>query len=161
MRAIRSGFGALFVSYLIALVLMVMPMPGALDAYRPDWLSLVLLYWLIALPHRVSMGTLLVLGLCTDILLGSTFGVHAVGLLVMGYIAARNFQRIRNFSMLQQMVVIGVLIAIKRLVVFQIEQVLNDAEFVPQYLWPVFTSAIMWLWLFHLLRKVRRNFRIV
>lgn len=161
MRVLKRGFGVLLITYILALVLMVMPMPAAMDAFRPDWLSLVLLYWLIALPHRVSMGTVLVLGLIADILLGSTFGIHAVGLLVMGYFAARHFQKIRNFSLSQQAIIVAGLILIKRLVVYGIEHFLNDALFVSSYLLPVLTSAIIWPWIFLLLRRVRRNFRIL
>jgi len=160
MPLIKRGFGILLITYILALVLMVMPMPSAIDPFRPDWLSLVLIYWLIALPHRVSMGTLLVLGLVTDILLGSTFGIHAIALLVMGYVAARNFQRIRNFSLSQQAVIIAVLVLLKRFVVFMLEYFLNNAQFVASYMLPVITSAIIWPWIFLLLRKVRRNFKL-
>ncbi|RUO66110.1 rod shape-determining protein MreD [Pseudidiomarina planktonica] len=160
MRMIKGGFGTLLVTYLLALVLMVMPMPAALDPFRPDWLALVLLYWMIALPHRVSMGTALVLGVVSDILLGSTFGIHATGLIVMGYFASRHFQKIRNFSLSQQALIVAILILLKRTIVFQVEHFLNDAQFMASYMLPVITSAIIWPWLFLLLRKVRRNFRV-
>jgi len=160
MRMIKSGFGTLLTTYLLALVLMVMPMPAAIDAFRPDWLTLVLIYWAIALPHRISMGTALVLGVTADILLGSTFGIQATGLIVVTYLAARNFQKIRNFSLSQQAIIVAVLILVKRVVVFQVEHFLNDAQFMASYLLPVLTSAIIWPWLFLLLRKVRRNFRV-
>ena len=140
--------------------LLVMPMPATFDVCRPDWVTLVMLYWIIALPHRVSIGTALILGVLSDVLLGSIVGVHALGMVVVAYLAARNFQRLRNFALIQQAVVIAVLILLKRFIVFEANVFLHDAEFTLSYFWPVLTSAVFWLWVFPLLRKVRRQFGV-
>ena len=160
MKVVKPGIVTLLVTYVIALTLMVMPMPATFDVFRPDWVTLVMLYWIIALPHRVSIGTALILGVLSDVLLGSIVGVHALGMVVVAYLAARNFQRIRNFALIQQAVVIAVLILLKRFIVFEANVFLHDAEFTFSYFWPVLTSAVFWLWVFPLLRKVRRQFGV-
>ncbi|NQZ03266.1 MULTISPECIES: rod shape-determining protein MreD [unclassified Idiomarina] len=157
----KHGLLPLVLTYLVAMILMVMPMPASIDVYRPDWVTLVLLYWIIALPHRVSIGTALVLGVLTDILLGSVLGVHALGMVVVSYFAARHFQRIRNFSLPQQVILIAFLVLIKRLIVFQANVFIHDAQFTSTYFWPALTSALFWFWLFPLLRKIRRRFGVV
>ncbi|MCJ8316724.1 rod shape-determining protein MreD [Idiomarina sp.] len=160
MKVVKPGIVTLLVTYIIALTLMVMPMPATFDVFRPDWVTLVMLYWIIALPHRVSIGTALILGVLSDVLLGSVVGVHALGMVVVAYLAARNFQRLRNFALIQQAVVIAVLILLKRFIVFEANVFLHDAEFTLSYFWPVLTSAVFWLWVFPLLRKVRRQFGV-
>lgn len=160
MRVVKPGIVTLLVTYIIALTLMVMPMPATFDVFRPDWVTLVMLYWIIALPHRVSIGTAVILGVLSDVLLGSIVGVHALGMVAVAYLAARNFQRIRNFALIQQAVVIAVLILLKRFIVFEANVFLHDAEFTLSYFWPVLTSAVFWLWVFPLLRKVRRQFGV-
>ena len=160
MKVVKPGIVTLLVTYVIALTLMVMPMPATFDVFRPDWVTLVMLYWVIALPHRVSIGTALILGVLSDVLLGSIVGVHALGMVVVAYLAARNFQRLRNFALIQQAVVIAVLILLKRFIVFEANVFLHDAEFTLSYFWPVLTSAVFWLWVFPLLRKVRRQFGV-
>ena len=160
MKVVKPGIVTLLVTYVIALTLMVMPMPATFDVFRPDWVTLVMLYWIIALPHRVSIGTALILGVLSDVLLGSVVGVHALGMVVVAYLAARNFQRLRNFALIQQAVVIAVLILLKRFIVFEANVFLHDAEFTLSYFWPVLTSAVFWLWVFPLLRKVRRQFGV-
>ncbi|ASG66588.1 rod shape-determining protein MreD [Idiomarina sp. X4] len=160
MKLLKPGIVTLLVTYVIALTLMVMPMPATFDVFRPDWVTLVMLYWVIALPHRVSIGTALILGVLSDVLLGSIVGVHALGMVVVAYLAARNFQRIRNFALIQQAVVIAVLILLKRFIIFEANVFLHDAEFTLSYFWPVLTSAVFWLWVFPLLRKVRRQFGV-
>ena len=154
---IKQGTVTLILTYLVALILMVMPMPVSVDIFRPDWVTLVLLYWVIALPHRVNMGTALVLGVLSDILLGSVLGVHALGMVVVTYFAARHFQRFRNFSLPQQALLIAFLIVLKRMIVFQANVFIHDAEFTGSYFWPALTSALFWLWLFPLLRKILRH----
>ena len=110
---LKHGTLTLIVTYLVALVLMVMPMPAAFDTFRPDWVTLVLLYWVLAIPHRVNMGTALILGVLSDILLGSVLGVHALGMVVVTYFVARHFQRFRNFSLPQQAILVAFLILLK------------------------------------------------
>tara|TARA_Y100001973_G_C5083980_1_gene273908 strand:- start:33 stop:515 length:483 start_codon:yes stop_codon:yes gene_type:complete len=157
---VKSGLLPLLFSYVIALVLTIMPIPAVLEPWRPDWVSIVLIYWLIAIPHRVGFGTVLVMGLLTDILMGSTFGVYATALVIIAYPTLRHFQRIRNYSLTQQLLVVGVLILIKRVIVYELEHVLNDAVFNLPYLYPVISSAIVWPWLFLILRRYRRRYLI-
>ncbi|RUO41821.1 rod shape-determining protein MreD [Pseudidiomarina aestuarii] len=157
---IKSGLPPLLLSYVVAMVLMVMPLPSMLEAWRPDWLSLLIIYWLLAIPHRVGVGTVLILGLLADILMGSVFGIYATALLIMAYPAIRHFQRIRNYSLTQQAIIVGMLILVKRAIVYELEHVLNDAVFQLPYLYPVLSSAIIWPWIYLILRQYRRRYAI-
>ncbi len=145
----------------LGLVLALMPMSLGLAAWRPDWQLLVLLYWLMALPHRVSIGIAFLLGIAVDVLLGTTFGIHAAAYTIVAYPLARHYQRIRHFSLLQQAALVGLLVAIERALAFAVEHYLNNASLMSNYYWPVLSSAIVWPWLFLLLRKIRRRFRMV
>lgn len=145
---------------LLALIASIMPMPHNIDAFRPDWLLIALIYWTIALPTRVNIVTAWVMGLILDVLLGSTLGIHAAATALSVYIATVNFQKIRNFSLWQQALIVGVLVALYHLLVFWLQRFLHDIAFLPTYLYPVLTSIIVWPWAFLLLRKVRRHFRI-
>lgn len=100
------------------------------------------------------------MGFLLDVLLGSVLGVHAAAMALSVYIAAVNYQKIRNFSLWQQALIIGVLAALYHLLVFWMQRFLNDAVFQPSYLYPVLTSVVLWPWMFLLLRKVRRHFKI-
>jgi rod shape-determining protein MreD len=138
----------------------IMPLPLSVDAFRPDWVLVVLLYWCLALPARVNVISAGVMGFILDVLLGSTLGVHAGAMAISVYIVAGNFQKIRNFSVWQQALIVGVLSALYHLIVFWLQRFLTDAVFLPSYLYPVLTTIILWPWVFLLLRKIRRNFRI-
>lgn len=147
-------------SIIVALVLQIMPMPAIVDLYRPDWVMLVLSYWVLALPNRVNVGVAFITGLILDILLGTSMGVHSFALCLSIYVLAANYQRLRNYSVWQQSVIIGILSALYNLVIFWLQHLLTDIYFMFDYLWPVASSVVMWPWLFWLLRKVRRQLRL-
>jgi rod shape-determining protein MreD len=151
---------AIALSIIIALILQIMPMPVWADQLRPDWVLLVLAYWTLALPHRVNVGVAFINGLVLDILLGTSLGVHSFAMSITIFVLAANYQRLRNYSLLQQALVIGILAALYHLVVFWLQHLLTDIYFLFEYLKPVVTSMLIWLWLFPLLRKIRRQLRL-
>ncbi len=151
----------ILLTLLIALMASIMPLPLSVDAFRPDWVLIVLIYWCMALPGRVNIITAWVMGFLVDVLLGSVLGVHAAAMAISVFIMAENFQKIRNFSVWQQALIAGVLAALYHLVVFWLQRFLIDVTFLTSYLYPVITTIILWPWVFYLLRKVRRNFSII
>jgi rod shape-determining protein MreD len=92
--------------------------------------------------------------------MGSGFGIYTIALLVIAYPVLSNFQRLLNQSLLQQTLFIGLLVLVKRAIVYQLEHVLNDAVFNLPYLYPVLTSMVAWPWVYLLLRKYRRRYVI-
>ncbi|WP_199610768.1 rod shape-determining protein MreD [Flocculibacter collagenilyticus] len=152
----------LFISFtlLLSLVLAIMPMPLAFEYFRPDWPLLVIMYWSIALPNRVNIGVAWLAGFILDLLLGTVLGIHAVTFAIISYITASNYQKIRNFSVWQQAIIIGLFLALYHLLVFWLSHFLTDVFFIPQYMWPVLTGTLAWPWVFLLLRKYRRQFKV-
>ncbi len=47
----------LLLIFIIAFVLEIMPWPVGLQGLRPTWVVLVLIYWVLALPNKISVGT--------------------------------------------------------------------------------------------------------
>ncbi|MDP4789892.1 MAG: rod shape-determining protein MreD, partial [Haliea sp.] len=55
-------FSVMAGSFLLAALLAVVQIPEWLQWARPEWVALTLLYWCIALPHRIGIFTALLLG---------------------------------------------------------------------------------------------------
>jgi rod shape-determining protein MreD len=98
--------------------------------------------------------------LIIDLATGSPLGINSLCYSICIYITVSNFQKIRNFSLWQQAVLIGLFLALYQLLQFWLNHFLLDIYFNPQYLWPALIGMFCWPWVFLLLRKYRRQFRI-
>ena len=111
-----SGYGVILLTFLAAYVLAVLPLPQWLLWGRPEWVALTLVYWTIALPHRVGMMTSLLLGVGLDVLEGAVLGQNAFALVVVALLSLTLYQRLRVYSLWQQAGVVFVLIGINQLI---------------------------------------------
>ncbi len=155
-----QGIGFIYLSLLAALLLTVTPVPFQFNLFRPDWVLLVLIYWILALPRRVNIGTAFFMGLLTDVLVGTVLGVNALAFSVVAFVVAVNHLKIRNFAVIQQSLLIGLMLALYQLLLFWLSHFLTGVYFRPGYLWPVLIGTIVWPWLFWLLRRYRRQLKI-
>ena len=160
MNLTGHGTGSIYLTLLCGLLLSIVPLPAAIDPFRPDWLTLVVLYWVIALPHRVSVGTAVVAGFLLDLLLGSTLGVRALAFSIMVYVAAMQYQQLRTFSVWQQAIVVGIISLLGQLTIFWAEHLFAVVTFDQRLLWGSVSTMLFWPWVFLWLRKVRRKYRI-
>ncbi|OOE60235.1 rod shape-determining protein MreD [Salinivibrio sp. ML323] len=154
------GQFVVWLSFIIALILQAAPWPGELAPFRPSWVLLVTFYWVLALPHRVNVGTALVLGLLWDLMLGSTLGVRGLMMAILVYIVALNFQLLRNMSYWQQALLLALLTLAGKLIEFWAEYLVSNVQFNPEQLWAGVLNFILWPWIFLLLRRLRRRFAI-
>ncbi|MFC5076585.1 Rod shape-determining protein MreD [Vibrio thalassae] len=148
------------VSLLVALVLQTIPWPGVLDFVRPSWLFLVLGYWVLALPHRVNVGTALIVGLTWDLLVGSTLGIRGMMMSIVIYIVALNFLVLRNMALWQQATIMALISMLLEVFIFFGEYLIQDVTFNPMSLWSGAINCILWPWMFLLLRRVRRHWHV-
>ena len=154
------GKSVIWFTFLVALILQTIPWPGSLDLFRPSWLLLVTFYWVLALPHRVNVGTGLVLGLIWDLLLGSTLGIRGIVMSSAVFVVAVNFLVLRNMALWQQAIFIGAVSIFAKFLEFGGEYLIQDVTFNPILLWSGLINCILWSWLFLLLRRVRRHWYI-
>ena len=143
---------SLFVAFLLATI----PLSNTLNLLRPEWVLLVLLYWLIALPGRIGLLSAWVIGLLLDLVDGSLLGQHAMTFVIAGFFAVNFHQQFRMFSRVQQTLLIALTVAIYELIDGLITQFSGNASFSFLLFLPVFFSALVWPMIFTLLRHVRR-----
>ena len=155
-----GGIIIIGLSILVALVLTLIPLPDWATSLRPEWLALVLLYWTMALPHRVGIGTAFGCGLLLDVLRGAVLGQHALALVLIIYLTLKVYQQIRVYPMWQQALSITGLLLLYQVMILWVNGIMD----VPSRGWtfwlPTFTSTLMWPWIYLLLRDVRRNFGV-
>jgi rod shape-determining protein MreD len=156
----RGGW-IIALTLVIAAILGVVPMPAWLEFWRPEWVALVLIYWVIALPHKVGLLTAWTAGFFLDLLEGSLLGLNAMALTLIAYVALSLYQRMRMFTPLQQSTTILILIGVQQLLIFWV--LTATGQNTPKNLTFVITSlssALIWIVLFPLLRYWRRAWQV-
>ncbi len=145
---------------IIAFMLTLMPLPDWAQAFRPDWVTLVLLYWLLAVPEHVGVTFAFVCGLLLDVAHGAILGQHAIGLVLIAFVVAIQYQKIRVFSLVQQALVVFALLMIKQLLVIWVSGIVGQTADFTGYLVQSLVGAVLWPWIFIILRDIRRRFTI-
>jgi len=156
-----NGYWVILLTFLAAFVLAVLPLPQWLLWARPEWVALTLVYWAIALPHRVGMVTGLVSGVGLDVLEGAVLGQNAFALVVLALLSLSLYQRLRVYSLVQQSGVVFVLIGINQLVCQWVQNLEGAGTHSLFFLLPAFSSALLWPVVLLSLRGLRRHYRVI
>jgi len=138
----------------------IFPLPIMFNAFRPDWIVLVLSYWIMALPHRVNIGHAFILGLLLDLLLGSILGMHGLLLSLLAYFTSINFQRFRYFTLVQTTLLLGLFIFLSKLGLYFIASSMQEISLHRPYFWSIFTSMLIWPWFFLFMRSIRVRYKV-
>ena len=147
-------------SFLLAVLLAVFPVPLWLQWARPEWVSLVLIYWVIALPQRIGIVVAFLLGLLLDVVEGAVPGQNALALSVVAYLSLVLYQRLRVFNIWQQAAVVFVLVGINQLVCQWLQSLVAAGAQTWQFLLPALVSALLWPGVLSVLRHVRRRYQV-
>lgn len=151
---------AIPLTFIVALMLTIIPMPEWARPFRPEWVAMTLIYWSMALPQRVSIGIGWGMGLLLDVTKGALLGQHALGFALLAYLSVRLHQRIRIFPPWQQAVSIGAMLALYLLLMLWIYGITGEAPRTWLYWGPLITSILLWPWVFAILRDIRRRCRL-
>ena len=147
-------------TFLVAFVLTIVPLPDWFKAFRPEWVALTLIYWCIAVPQRIGVGSAWLSGLLLDVLRGGMLGQHALALAVIAFLILKVHRQFRVFPLWQQALFICALIIIYQLLVMWLNSIVGIKGDGWRYWLPSLSSALLWPWMFVILRDVRRHFGI-
>lgn len=163
MKAVKppaQGIWVIVASIIVAMVLDVVILPESLRPWRPEWLSLVLLYWAMALPYRIGIGTAWMSGLLLDVLGGTLLGYNALLQSLVVFLCLQLYKRIRLAPLAQQAMSISGLLLFQHLIAYWILGSIGHApEGYAHWLSPL-TAIILWPMIFTLLRTLRRRYKV-
>ena len=155
-KTLRIGIATTIVAFMLA----IMPLPDWAVEFRPDWVTLVLIYWAMAVPSRIGVTVAWLAGLLLDVSYGTLMGQHAIGMVIVIYFIHIQHQRLRVASLLQQAIVIFVLLLIKQLLILWVDGMVGRAPDSWLFFMPTITSTLLWPWTYLILRDIRRKFTV-
>ena len=153
-RAKASGRLSVIVTIIIALMLMVVPLPDGAEPFRPDWITLTLIYWVMRMPRSWSVGSAWVVGIVLDVAQGTMLGQHALALTVVIFITVKFHLLMRVFPMQQLAATVFALLAMYQFLLFWANGVAGIDAPAISYWAPVLSGTFVWPFVFVLLRGV-------
>lgn len=139
-------YGLIVLSLFAALLLQILPMPLWSIWYRPEWVALVILYWVMVMPETVNIGVAWLMGFILDVLNGTLLGEHALALAAVAFIMAKWQRQVRLFPVWQTAVVILVLVAFYKMIIALIQWLIGQPPNSAAYTFSILTSALLWPW---------------
>ena len=154
------GIEVIIFSFIAALALTVFPLPDWLAVVRPEWVTLVLIYWCMALPNRVGVISAWIIGLILDVLRVGLLGQNALALCIIAYITLKLYQRLRIFPLWQQALSVFVLVSLSQMLSLWVKGITGQPIDLMTYWLPSLSSMIAWPLVFITLRALRRKFKV-
>lgn len=151
---------AILITFLLALILALLPMPDWTAWFKPAWVLMVLIYWSMTVPYRISVGSAFLIGIIVDLLSGTLLGEHALGFTIVIYFVSRIYIRLRMYPLIQQGFSILIFVLLYQFILYCIQGFVGDLPSSPLYWLSSFTSMLIWPWLYVLLRDYRRWFKV-
>lgn len=149
------------ISFLVAFILSVTSFGYQWRWFRPEFTLLLLIYWSMFAPEYFGLLSAWCVGLAMDLLALYPLGFHAMGTLLVSYIAFSIYRRIRNYILWHQAVWVFLLVAVFQLFSNWLGGFFGKAVDSLIFLIPAFLSALLWPLLVVVLGRLRIQFHLV
>lgn len=134
----------ILVSFFIAFMLLAIPLPHWISWLRVPWVTLVLIYWALAMPKNIGVGTAWIIGLLLDGLYNVPLGENALALVIVIYFALKFSEKIKYFILWQEMLAICGLLLIYYIVPFLLQSVTKQNIDLLICVTQAVTGALIW-----------------
>ena len=145
-------FGVLL-SVIAALLLSIMPLSSELNSWRPEWLTLILIFWGMHAPQWIGIWMALILGIILDVLLATPLGFYGLSSVVVMQLARATHRWSGIFSVRQTTLLVLGLILVSRVIHFVLLALQNLTPDPMVFFLPVLASAMMWPTILLLLKR--------
>lgn len=129
----------------VALVFNFVPLENIAYMLRPDFVAIILLYWSINQPQKVSLSLAFCVGLMMDVGRTSVLGQHALAYCIIVYLTIALHRRLRIFSLFQQAPQIGVILLIMQVIILVIELLSGNHFSGWVFFLSVITGTLLWV----------------
>jgi len=154
------AYAGIIFSFFIAFSLVIFPLPASINFLRPDFASLVLIYWVVNLPNVAGVVLAFMVGIFYDLLAGSSFGVMGFTMSTVAFFAINMRMRLRILRFSQHFLLISLLLATSQFVHLCFQLILKQPPLSPTYWLSCIVSTLCWPFVSNLLNNYQRIFNI-
>ncbi len=140
----HTSLFTVYLTLLIALLCQLFPWVGQGIIFRPAFMLVVLLYWLLRAPNLCNIGTAWLAGLLVDLATGSLLGQHALSFTVAAYVALSYQRRLVLFNGWQLAAYVLALLMIERVVILLLKLFVGNENTGFQYFLPILAGLVLW-----------------
>lgn len=140
----HTNIVSIYFTLLIALLCQLFPWVGQGVIFRPDFVLVVVLYWLLRAPHLCNVGTAWVVGLLVDLATGSLLGQHALSFTITAFIGLSYQRRLVLFNTWQLAGYVIALFTLERVLMLLLKLFAGNESPSWHYLWPILTGLLLW-----------------
>jgi len=158
MRRVREKL-LIVLSFFVACLLSIAPLPPWALWLRPEWVLLVLMYWVLITPEQVGFGTAFMAGLLLDGLHGDLLGQYALIALIVTYLTLHLQRRMRLFPLWQQSLCVLIIIGCAELILLWIRGLTHQPSLDGRFWLITFSSALFWPLVYLWLQVYRQKLR--
>ncbi len=159
-----KGGWLIAVTLITAMLLSVVHLPESwpewLGWLRPNWVVLVLFFWVIEVPHRVGLIAVWGAGLFVDVLYADPIGLNGLILAGVTYVGWRFFERLRMYSVFQQCGILLLLVTAAELLRLLVVGIGSERQWGWHALLSPLATMVVWPLMFLFLLRLRTGARV-
>ncbi len=145
----------IIISIVIGSILMVYPLSYPIAGWRPLFMMMIMLFWVLCQPTWCGVWFAFIMGLFTDLLLDAPLGLNALSYVTIAFFT-RYFIRERRVLTFSNLWIIASLAILAHLVIILMAQVMAGVHFsITRHWQPLLTSILFWPVLYYFLRRWR------
>lgn len=138
------NLGVVALTFFIALLLSIYPLPASWAWFRPEFVAILVIYWIVTLPQQIGVGFAWTVGLVQDVVENATIGQHALALVPVAYVCLFSYQRMRNYALWQQSAWVFILVGLHQLFWHWVHSLGGTTADNLIFLVPALVSALIW-----------------
>ncbi|OTG85869.1 rod shape-determining protein MreD [Acinetobacter sp. ANC 4558] len=151
----RDPLFPIIISILVASVLTVYPLSYTFSGWRPCFMFIVMLFWVLCQPTWCGVWFAFATGIFTDLLLDAPLGLNAFSFVVITFIA-RYLTRERRIMTFMNLWIITILGVTAYLTITFLAHIMSGTDFVFTRHWtPWFPTVVVWPIFYYVLKRWR------
>lgn len=142
-------------AFALAMALAIAPIPESLLLYRPDFVTLVLIYCCLYHPEAIGVVSAFVVGLLVDVLTFGIMGQHALAKVIVAYCCIRLSPKWNGVSMLSQAFFVMALLLVHSITISIVRLYGSEgSESLVLWISPL-TGATLWLIVSYVIQTIK------